>query len=778
MAGSVGVLLRFVQSQTIQAQSDAELLRGFAERGDQRAFAELVQRYGPFVLGICRRIVRDSHEAEDAFQATFLLLSRKAASLRQPDRLAAWLHAVACRIAGKALRRGWRRGIAFGPEHDLPMPVDTDGEAVRELRPILDEAIRALPAKYREPVILCYLQGLTNADVARRLGCPLGTVATRLSRARDQLRSRLVRRGVVLPAALFPLLLSKAAVSSAAPINLCELTAAQVAGPAAAGITQLIEGIGKTMLVEKSRWLAAAFVVLSACTVGLVSYHSGASEPARPAVKPADSSGDVPKEKPSAIAVVNFIVQCEEPRSARVVAEMAELQRKRIAEQWFGKELPKWAKPCEIQVRIKREGARGATTISFPDDLNAAEQSLRQGYLTWHSRQAEFAAKLTEQEVAQVRAQFEAIRAQRIQALESVIGLSMFLEGPLDGLLADALPREVTHAVMATHFGKPLPRWADEGIAMMSESHEERARHSRQALERVANDGAMRLKDILPRRDFPDHPLLAESFRAQGYSLAEFLVEHHDRATLLRFVKDGMEGDWNKAAAMHYNFRDIEQMEFVWRQWLDEKATPILRQDPTKRGVGEPLQGEAPTIGRAVAGTFSAGTGIKINVIRVDRTESYSARVTSYAERTTDGVTYYVPVTAERNLTRNVESSYSAKDVKAFELDGTPIETAAVLQRLKKETPVLLSAGSKVDPFYLQMIKAGTMILVIPGLPAIQQEGAPSPAVPYQPAIAPPTPIFPNPLPTVPQTMPTVPGPPATAPMVPYPPAMPAPNTP
>jgi RNA polymerase sigma factor (sigma-70 family) len=620
--------------------------------------------------------LRDNHEAEDAFQATFLLLSRKAASLRQPDRLGAWLHAVACRIAGKALRRRWRRGVTLEPGHDSPMPVDTDGEAMRELRPVLDEAIRALLAKYREPIILYYLQGLTNADVARRLGCPLGTIATRLSRARDQLRLRLIRRGVVLPAALFPVVLSKAAVVSSAPIGLCKSTVAQAAGPAAASITQLIEGIGKAMLVEKSRWFAGAIVVLCACTVGLVSYHSGASEPGRPAVSPADT-GDVPKDKPAAIAVVNFIVECEEPRCARVVAEMAELHRKRIAEQWLGKELPKWTKPCKIQVKIKREGSQGATTMAFPDDG---------------------------------------------------ISLSMLLQGPLDRILADTLPHEVTHTVMATHFGKPLPRWADEGIAIMSESPEERTRYLRQAKDLVANDRMLKLKDLLPMRDYAKDASV--SF-VQGHALTSFLVERTDRTTLLGFVKDGMEGDWNKAAAKHYGFRDLDEMDSLWRQWL-APAIPAIY-PPKKEAATDSYKGVPPAIGIAIAGTaFDDRTGVEI-IVRILRTESYSAKFTRYEERTSDGRTYYVPINAERNQIRTVESSYLAKDVKAFELDGTPIETTAVLERLKKEMPVLLSVARKVDPFYLQMIKAGTMILVIPGLPAVHAEGAPA----YPPAIVP-----------------------------------------
>src|SRR5205823_3540528 len=155
-------------------------------RRDEAAFAALVRRHGPMVLGVCRRVLRDAHDAEDAFQATFLLLARKAAALRQPDRLGPWLHGVAHRTALKAKAAGVRRRQRERPLDDLPAAGGGDDLLWRDLRPVLDDAIGRLPAKYRVPVVLCYLEGRTNAEAARALGCPTGTVATRLARARQR----------------------------------------------------------------------------------------------------------------------------------------------------------------------------------------------------------------------------------------------------------------------------------------------------------------------------------------------------------------------------------------------------------------------------------------------------------------------------------------------------------------------------------------------------------------------------------------------------------------
>src|SRR5262249_21712777 len=154
------------------------------------------------VQGVCRRILGDAHQAEDAFQAVFLVLVKKSASIRQPELLANWLYGVACRISRKArisaVRREARerRAGKMGSQEQL---LDLEWA---ELKAVLDEELGQLPEKYRAPLILCYLCGRTNAEAAKQLGWPSGSMSERLSRARDMLRRRLNRRGLTLSAGL------------------------------------------------------------------------------------------------------------------------------------------------------------------------------------------------------------------------------------------------------------------------------------------------------------------------------------------------------------------------------------------------------------------------------------------------------------------------------------------------------------------------------------------------------------------------------------------------
>jgi RNA polymerase sigma factor (sigma-70 family) len=185
--------------------SDAELLEQFTTGRDQEAFTALVRRHGPMVLGVCRRVLRDRHDAEEAFQLTFLVLVRKAPGLRQADRLAGWLYGVADRISRKARVAAARREAherAAGPGR---VAVDGSDPARQEVRDVLDEEMGTLPEKYRAPLVLCYLEGLTNEAAARRLGWAPGSMSYRLARGRELLKRRLTRRGVCLASLPFAL---------------------------------------------------------------------------------------------------------------------------------------------------------------------------------------------------------------------------------------------------------------------------------------------------------------------------------------------------------------------------------------------------------------------------------------------------------------------------------------------------------------------------------------------------------------------------------------------
>jgi RNA polymerase sigma factor (sigma-70 family) len=178
--------------------TDSELLARFLGQRDEAAFELLVWRHGPMVLGICRRVLQDAHDAEDAFQATFLTLARKADSIGRRESLAGWLYTVAQRIALRARARQAHRTSREKPLADVVVEESacdpSELLAWRELRPLVDAEVARLPEKYREVFVLCYLEGKTNEEAAEQLGCPKGTVLSRLSRARKRLRQRLSGR--------------------------------------------------------------------------------------------------------------------------------------------------------------------------------------------------------------------------------------------------------------------------------------------------------------------------------------------------------------------------------------------------------------------------------------------------------------------------------------------------------------------------------------------------------------------------------------------------------
>jgi RNA polymerase sigma factor (sigma-70 family) len=207
--------------------SDAELLGRFTAERDaaaEIAFAALVRRHGPMVFRVCRQIVGDRHTAEDAFQATFLILARRAGSIHGPELLGNWLHGVAFRTAREARmreHRRQRRECAIGSA-GAGEPVDRSGRpdltlVCREEFEALHEEVSRLPERYRVPVVLCDLEGLTYQDAALRLGCPVGTIGVRLRRARERLRARMARRGLAPTASLLATLLAPAEAASAIP---------------------------------------------------------------------------------------------------------------------------------------------------------------------------------------------------------------------------------------------------------------------------------------------------------------------------------------------------------------------------------------------------------------------------------------------------------------------------------------------------------------------------------------------------------------------------------
>ncbi|HYT95592.1 MAG TPA: sigma-70 family RNA polymerase sigma factor, partial [Gemmataceae bacterium] len=289
---------KLAHAPTADNLGDGQLLELFSNTQEEDAFATLVRRHGPMVLGVCRRVLRDGHAAEDAFQATFLVLLRRARSLDRHGSVAGWLYTVAYRVALRA-----RADIARRRQREMAAPepsatVDPAATDWADLQPVIDEELARLPDHYRAPVLLCYLEGKTNAEAARLLGWPVGTVKGRLARAREMLRYRLGRRGVTLSAALLASQLGDFA-RAAVPGTLLHATTAAAVVPAAAPATvvALVEGALQTMFVAKLKIVGALLL-----TLGLLMLGFGASTPPaeaqrqvqftlKPAVQPVEVGG-------------------------------------------------------------------------------------------------------------------------------------------------------------------------------------------------------------------------------------------------------------------------------------------------------------------------------------------------------------------------------------------------------------------------------------------------------------------------------------------------------
>ncbi|MGE3806980.1 MAG: RNA polymerase sigma factor [Gemmataceae bacterium] len=274
--GAMAQQIRQLAGVPASELSDAQLLDGFCSQRDEGVFAALVARHGPMVLNTCRRVVGNEHDADDAFQATFALLAVKAASIRNREALGPWLHTAAVRIASRARDRARRRGQRERQVLDMIQPEVNSDSRWHEVQPIVDEEIERLPAKYREPVVLRYLQGKNTADAAREMGCPQGSLTWRLSRALDLLRQRLTRRGVLVPsAAALAALLETNASRAVVPAALAAdglRTALQYSGGQSAAvsaeITILVQGALRTMMI--ARWKLTALLGLASCLLAVV----------------------------------------------------------------------------------------------------------------------------------------------------------------------------------------------------------------------------------------------------------------------------------------------------------------------------------------------------------------------------------------------------------------------------------------------------------------------------------------------------------------------------
>jgi RNA polymerase sigma factor (sigma-70 family) len=310
----------------IGTMTDDQLLERFAARRAEAAeatdaaevaFEVLVLRHGPMVLSVCRRVLRDPHEVEDAFQATFLILARRSGSIRKREVLGGWLRKVAQRVAARARELSVRRG-AIEPIRPVSSVEDPGKIVEREdlCTAVLDE-IQLLPEKYRLPVQFCYIEGQTHDEAARRLAWPVGTVRTRLTWARDRLRARLTRRGLVVPAGFIGASLASLKASTELPSTLVKATVETASGRAVgtAAIT-LATKVLRAMVMSQVK-LAVLFVLVAGSVAGFAAALSGAQGGKVAAVfaghakggRPAEPQAEVQKEPPAAREVGTVFFQ-------------------------------------------------------------------------------------------------------------------------------------------------------------------------------------------------------------------------------------------------------------------------------------------------------------------------------------------------------------------------------------------------------------------------------------------------------------------------------------
>jgi RNA polymerase sigma factor (sigma-70 family) len=312
---------------------DGPLLEQFVARRDEAAFAALLRRHGPMVLGVCRRLLAHEQDAEDAFQATFLVLARRAAAVLPAAMVGNWLYGVAYQTALKARatrarRHARERQVTAMPEPEAPGPGPW-----RELRPLLDRELSRLPDNYRAVLVLCDLEGKTRKEAARLLGWPEGSVCGRLARARQLLAGRLARLGVTLPAAALAALLTENAAPAAVPAALADETVRAAvpfaAGTAASGVVSppvaaLTEGVLQTMWTTKLKALTVSAVLAAAL-------FAGAGVPALPALSARAADGKADQAAPAKPAPGGAAKKDQANDYAKLVDQ---LLAARFADQW------------------------------------------------------------------------------------------------------------------------------------------------------------------------------------------------------------------------------------------------------------------------------------------------------------------------------------------------------------------------------------------------------------------------------------------------------------
>jgi len=302
-------LRRAVLLRDAAGRTDGELLTAFLRDRDGDAFALLVRRHGPMVLGVARRVIGDHHAADDAFQAVFLVLARRANAVRPRERVGNWLYGVAYRTAIKARMVLARRRSREKQVDAMPEPAKLPTDSWSDLQPVLDAELARLPDKLRLPIVLCDLEGRPQRSVAKQLGLAPATLAARVAAARRLLAGRLAKRGISLSGGALAVVLGERAATAAVPPALADSAVraaeAVAAGAAATGLVSahalhLCEGVMRMMMLAKLKTAAGA-VLIALAAIGVFGFPrtladepkpEPAAEPKRVAAKPAPSNDD------------------------------------------------------------------------------------------------------------------------------------------------------------------------------------------------------------------------------------------------------------------------------------------------------------------------------------------------------------------------------------------------------------------------------------------------------------------------------------------------------
>jgi RNA polymerase sigma factor (sigma-70 family) len=312
-SAQLGMVLHHLRRMTavrgLGVVPDRQLLEDFLTQRDEAAFAELVRRHGPMVLGVCRGVLRHLHDAEDVFQATFLVLAQKAACVRRREAVGSWLCGVAYHLALKARAAADRRRRCLeDPEEEPTVPDPLLDMTLRELHQVLLEELQRLPEKYRLPLVLCYLEGRTQTEAAQQLGWAKDTLRGRLNRGRSQLRARLTRRGLALTAGLFVSTLAAAPAPAALPVVRVETIVKAALASVGPKSGPLVSERVAALAAEAGRNLFAThgkIIIILVLALGFVTVGAGlwaqrqlaAQAPAASVVQPTDTTPAPPRPK-------------------------------------------------------------------------------------------------------------------------------------------------------------------------------------------------------------------------------------------------------------------------------------------------------------------------------------------------------------------------------------------------------------------------------------------------------------------------------------------------